>query len=79
MVLQIQEEGTAWIFLLGLITYLITNSRELGNMLVNGTGSSNSNLVGQVINTAVGTGVVLHQVGALGVAMKGGISKGTSL
>ncbi|WP_064612038.1 type IV secretion system protein [Streptobacillus moniliformis] len=63
----------AWTFMLGLCAYLITNSRELGNMLINGAGSGNANNVfGQAMSMAVVGGAV---VGAN--ALKGGIMKGT--
>ncbi|CAM3108713.1 type IV secretion system protein [Streptobacillus felis] len=69
----------AWTFLLGLCAYLVTNSRELGGMLINGTGSGNANnIIGQAMGLAVG-GALGAVGGAVvgGSAMRGALAKGT--
>lgn len=70
----------AWTFLLGLAAYLITNSKELGSMLINGTASGNANNVfGQAMGLAMGAataGVGKAVVGAS--AVRGGYQKARS-
>ncbi|ACZ01349.1 type IV secretion system protein [Streptobacillus moniliformis] len=68
----------SWAFLLSLCAYLITNSKELGNMLINGTGSSNVNGVfGQALGVVVGGATAAMGGAVVGAsAVKGGLTKG---
>ncbi|QXW66308.1 type IV secretion system protein [Streptobacillus moniliformis] len=70
----------SWTFLLGLAAYLVTNSRELGSMLINGTGSGNANnIFGQAMSTAISGGTAAVGGAVVGAsAIKGGLSKGTA-
>lgn len=71
--------AVAWLFLMGIMAYMIMNSKELATMLINGTGASNSAraLVGGALSVGIGTatGLVGGTVVNAG-ALKGAITKG---
>lgn len=71
--------GIAWIFMMGLCAYLISCSKELSSMLVNGTGSGNASAFGTALGMAVNTATGAVGGAVVGVsAMKGAINQGKS-
>ena len=73
------SSAIAWLFLIGLTAFLISNSKELANMLINGTGSTNSgaNLVSTGVAVAVGgTAAIVGGTYTGTNAISGAISKG---